>query len=194
MALRRKTSSETIKYGDELGMTSHKSARYIYRICEICSIGKWIRADNYRKICIACSARITHSHPKPEERGENNPRWKGGTIIQDGYRLIKLQPEDPFYPMARKNGYVLEHRLIMARKLGRCLTRKEKVHHIDGNRPHNDETNLELTTQPQHRTSYQYGYRQGFKDGQKARIQSLEKEIRLLRFQIHELIQAKMEV
>jgi hypothetical protein len=196
MARRRRGSSETIKYGDELGSASHKSCQYIWRICGICGTGKWVRKDAYRKICKTCSRQITHSHPKPEERGVNNPNWKGGSVItQQGYKLVHIYPDSPFYSMAKqKSGYVLEHRLVMAKKLGRPLAPSEKVHHIDGNRSHNDDTNLELTTQPQHKLSYQDGYKQGFKDGQKARIQPLEKQIRLLRFQVHELLQAKMEV
>jgi hypothetical protein len=47
-----------------------------------------------------------------------------------GYVYIKLYKEDPYYPMAnQKNGYVFEHRLKMAKKIGRCLTTDEIVHH-----------------------------------------------------------------
>lgn len=42
-------------------------------------------------------------------------------------------------------GYVAEHRLIMARHLDRPLTKKETVHHKDGNQ-NNNIANLQLRT------------------------------------------------
>ena len=46
--------------------------------------------------------------------------------------------------MARKDGYILEHRLVMARHLKRTLTRIEVVSHKDGNTSNNTIENLEL--------------------------------------------------
>ncbi len=46
--------------------------------------------------------------------------------------------------MRNRMGYVFEHRLVMARSLGRPLAPKETVHHIDGDRQHNDLSNLQL--------------------------------------------------
>jgi hypothetical protein len=46
--------------------------------------------------------------------------------------------------MARGDGYVMEHRLVVARLAGRCLTRTEVVHHLDHNPLNNDPANLEL--------------------------------------------------
>jgi len=41
-------------------------------------------------------------------------------------------------------GYVFEHRLVVARALGRDLLPSEEVHHVDGNRANNDLSNLQL--------------------------------------------------
>ena len=45
--------------------------------------------------------------------------------------------------MACKDGYIMEHRLLMAGKVGRLLTRTEVVHHLDHNPLNNALTNLE---------------------------------------------------
>jgi hypothetical protein len=75
---------------------------------------------------------------------EDHPNWRGGTIEIGGECFIKLEPSDPYYPMANKNGYVLEHRLLKAKHLGRLLTRAETVHHKDGNHDNNRIENLQL--------------------------------------------------
>jgi hypothetical protein len=46
------------------------------------------------------------------------------------------------HPDKNYNGCVLEHRLVMEKKLGRRLTKIEKVHHKDFQRNHNAKSNL----------------------------------------------------
>lgn len=86
--------------------------------------------------------------PKGFGRGENHHAWSGGHIVRGGYVLVLIREDDPMYCMsqAKADGvrYVLEHRLVMARHLGRPLSPSETVHHVDGDRMNNDISNLQL--------------------------------------------------
>jgi len=73
--------------------------------------------------------------------GENHPNWKGGRRKDKrGYAYI-LKPSHPF---SMYGGYILEHRLIMEQMLGRYLTSKEFVHHMNGIKDDNRRENLKL--------------------------------------------------
>jgi transposase len=80
-----------------------------------------------------------------EKIGSDHPGWKGGRYTDsNGYVRAWVAPDDPMKCMALNTGHVLEHRLVLARKLGRPLLRSETVHHIDGDRTNNDPANLQL--------------------------------------------------
>lgn len=75
------------------------------------------------------------------ESGPSSPHWKGGRFVhQTGYVYLKM----PDHPCADARGYVLEHRLVMERHIGRPLSAEEVVHHIDRNRRNNQIQNLML--------------------------------------------------
>ena len=73
-------------------------------------------------------------------------RWNGGVTHNHGYKQIT----DPEHHRANSDGYVLEHIVVMEKMIGRPLVDGETVHHKNGVRDDNAETNLELwsTSQP----------------------------------------------
>ena len=72
--------------------------------------------------------------------GKKNSMWKGGKINNNGYIMI-LTPQHPF---CDSQGYVRRSRLVIEKHLGRYLTPKEKVHHINGIKDDDRIENLKL--------------------------------------------------
>ena len=126
-----------------------------------------------------------------QDRREKVHNWKGGKFKQDGYIQVIIYPDDFFYPIATKRGYILEHRLIIAKHLGRNLQPWELVHHKNGIRDDNRVENLELLTPSEHLGShtkgYQDGFRQGYLEGKSKIMEELRQEIKLLQWQVKEL-------
>ena len=90
---------------------------------------------NKRNKCIDCGKRVTNKALRCRtcsNKGENNPRWKGGLIKTSGkkgiYRISVYAPE---HPMSDSRGYCLRSRLVLAEKLGRNLEPEEICHHIN---------------------------------------------------------------
>ena len=70
-----------------------------------------------------------------------------GYVDEEGYVMIKIPGG---WPSQRVNGYVLEHRYVMEKFLGRSLGSDEHVHHKDQNKWNNALENLLVVTNAQH--------------------------------------------
>ena len=108
--------------------------------CEVEGCDSPVRS---RDMCESHYAKFRrHGTPTPPERPKAAPKKSA----RGGYVLVHM----PDSPAANNKGYVLEHRVVMARSLGRDLLKHENVHHINGVRDDNRLENLELwnTYQP----------------------------------------------
>lgn len=129
-----------VRRGREIG-SKDKKHPYIFSKCPVCGIERWVTfrggKSNPMQRCQACSAKA--------QVGTKASNWKGGRVKHsEGYIEVKVYPEDFYYSMANSNGYVIEHRLLMAKKLKRCLLPWEVVHHRNGVRDDNRLENLQL--------------------------------------------------
>jgi len=175
-----------IKKAREIGKCS-VGRSYIWQACENCGKERWVALCKEKPESIRCCKCAALASVK---RGKEHSRWNGGRRKSNGYILIKLCPDDFFCSMCQHDGYVLEHRLVMAKHLHRCLLPWEVVHHRNGKRDDNRLENLELLPgQGKHNTLIN------------KRIKELEKivtkqstQIKLLQWRISQLEGASVEI
>lgn len=77
-------------------------------------------------------------------RGDQHGSWTGGRSITGHGYVLTRSSDGLALGVESKSGYSLEHRLVMARALGRPLRKTETVHHINGDRQDNRIENLQL--------------------------------------------------
>src|SRR3990167_3990054 len=82
--------------------------KYIWQACPDCNKERWVRIRKGKPVNVLC---VICRH-----KGANNFFWRGGrSETKRGYILVYLQPDDFFYSMADAKGYIMEHRLVVAK-------------------------------------------------------------------------------
>lgn len=125
-------------------MDIHKRC-YKERCCSLCK--KWfVPHDPRSETCYACQDRgCVDCGCKISARMH---RWKKNErrCMKCYAKLIPLgtcrKDHGGYISIKTKNGWMLEHRYLMEKKLHRKLKRKELVHHKDGNPSNNSLSNL----------------------------------------------------
>lgn len=107
--------------------------------------GKGIK-KRHREYDMSLIAKEAYKKTYPNGRfGELASNWRGGRRRGgSGRKYIMIY--SPNHPNVTKDGYVMEHRLVMEKKIGRYLKPSEIVHHINGKKDDNRIKNLELVS------------------------------------------------
>lgn len=142
----------------DIAIPEHGCGKHIWLACETCGLERWVsptcKGHRQARRCRACANRTPERREQNrgvDHSGEKNANWKGGQCYEHGYILCFIRSGDSFfYPMGNKDHYVLEHRLIMAKHLGRNLHSWEIVHHLNGKRADNQLSNLQLVMADTH--------------------------------------------
>jgi len=171
--------------GQDIGYaTRHQEFTWV--ACPQCGHERWraFTPSIGSVLCRVCEINNRWPITKPK-------KYHGGPT----YTLVRLYPPDPYYVMGsirnkrckRPCSHVPEHRLVMAKHLGRLLTRDEYVHYLNGDTLDNRIENLAIVTNSSHKTTFAAGLKEGFRIASQTRERELEKQIKLLQWQIKEL-------
>ncbi len=119
-----------------------KSLRQIAK--EICStVGNVRSAVMYSGISTRGIKQAMMNRYTKKRMGSDAANWKGG-IRRAGVKGRYISIYSPEHPFSTQEGYVMEHRLVVEKSIGRHLNPEEVVHHLNGISDDNRLENLEL--------------------------------------------------
>ena len=110
-----------IKCGQDIVGKQIPHHKYAWTACVDCGKERWVRLVDIIKGGKPASPRCRSCSQLAQVCKESSR--------QGGYIIIHCSPSEFFHPMAGKKNYILQHRLVMAQHLGRCLSGWEWVHH-----------------------------------------------------------------
>ena len=179
---------------------SSANCKYIWAACQQCGKERWTafivsKQEPRHKLCNSCTHKKSPRcieirrciKARRDYKGLNNPAWRGGRHTKSGYIEVYLPADNFFHSMATKGGYVKEHRLVVAKSLGRCLHSWEIVHHkhakypagsVEDKQDNRYPENLQLVSDIGHK---QVTILEGKIARQNELIKKLQEEIKLLK-------------
>lgn len=124
---------------------------YVWAACVECGGERWVlllRGKPKYELCNACSRKRRGQ----EHTSTDSKIWRGGRRDERrGYVLVYVEDDDPLACMRMAGRqYVYEHRLIVAKHIGRPLKSHEIVHHINRMKDDNRIENLEMMDRHEH--------------------------------------------
>ena len=146
--------ADTVK-ASEIGRRGNKFWTFI--ACPECGTQRWVPLHGGKTKYVLC-AKCSQSWQKDKYSSDNSKMWRGGRIVNDrGYVLIYVDDDDEFacMRMAGKH-YVYEHRLVVAKHLGRPLKSHEIIHHVNRVKDDNRIENLEMMDRHEHAITHKW--------------------------------------
>ena len=138
-----------VRMGRDIGYKSEGQA-YIWHACIECGKRRWVQLKHGIPGNVRCNRCANNSPSLREKLWLKN--YKGGRHKNsNGYIHISVPDNSPYVSMRNATTYVMEHRLVVAQSLCRCLEENEIVHHLNGIRDDNRLSNLLLVSPDKHR-------------------------------------------
>lgn len=128
------------------GTTELSPEQKVFGITGPCSIDGCEKPVRAKGMCSTHydRQRRTGSVELETKLSSEHANWRGGRIIVNGYVKVHVGKKYKHASMVDQHGYILEHRKVVAESLGRALSSKETVHHINGIKDDNRLENLQL--------------------------------------------------